>query len=55
MKCVQIVEDTFASEMQRLQGNSLQEKDMEAPRSVVEARSILSRDTTTNHSSYFYV
>ncbi|CAA7035193.1 unnamed protein product [Microthlaspi erraticum] len=50
-----IVEDTFASEMQRLQGNSLQEKDMEAPRSVIEARSILSRDTTTNHSSYFYV
>ncbi|CAN8265714.1 unnamed protein product [Cochlearia groenlandica] len=49
-----IVEDTFASEMQRLQGNSLQEKDMEAPRSVIEARSILSRDTT-NHSSYFYV
>ncbi|CAG7872448.1 unnamed protein product [Brassica rapa] len=48
-----IVEDTFASEMQRLQGNSLQEKDMEAPRSVIEARSILSRDTT-NHSSYFY-
>lgn len=54
IKCVQIVEDTFASEMQRLQGNSLQEKDMEAPRSVIEARSILSRDTT-NHSSYFYV
>ncbi|CAH2044804.1 unnamed protein product, partial [Thlaspi arvense] len=49
-----IVEDTFASEMQRLQGNSLQEKDMEAPRSVIEARSILSRDNT-NHSSYFYV
>ncbi|KAL1219602.1 hypothetical protein V5N11_009729 [Cardamine amara subsp. amara] len=49
-----IVEDTFASEMQRLQGNSLQEKDMEPPRSVIEARSILSRDNT-NHSSYFYV
>ncbi|EOA14637.1 hypothetical protein CARUB_v10027895mg [Capsella rubella] len=50
-----IVEDTFASEMQRLQGNSLQEKDMEPPRSVIEARSILSRDNNTNHSSYFYV
>ncbi|XP_010442250.1 PREDICTED: uncharacterized protein LOC104725316 [Camelina sativa] len=50
-----IVEDTFASEMQRLQGNSLQEKDMEPPRSVIEARSILSRHNNTNHSSYFYV
>jgi hypothetical protein len=50
-----IIEDTFASEMQRLQGNSLQEKDMEAPRSVIEARSILSRDNNANHSSYFYV
>nr|VDC68299.1 unnamed protein product [Brassica rapa] len=33
-----IVEDTFASEMQRLQGNSLQEKDMEAPRSMKDHR-----------------
>ncbi|KAK7843693.1 hypothetical protein CFP56_012046 [Quercus suber] len=40
-----ILDDTFASQMQRLQGNSLQEKDLEPPRSVIEARSILCRDT----------
>ncbi|KAK2647676.1 hypothetical protein Ddye_015165 [Dipteronia dyeriana] len=52
-----ILDDTFASHMQRLQGNSLQEKDLEPPRSVVEARSILCKDTTnaTDTSSYFYV
>ncbi|KAG5064865.1 hypothetical protein JHK85_006048 [Glycine max] len=36
-----ILDDTFASQMQRLRGNSLQEKDIEPPRSVIEARSIL--------------
>ncbi|XP_010552075.1 PREDICTED: uncharacterized protein LOC104822527 [Tarenaya hassleriana] len=53
-----ILDDTFASEMQRLKGNSLQEKDVEPPRSVVEARSILCRDTTNSahhSSSFFYV
>ncbi|XVF31964.1 hypothetical protein REPUB_Repub17cG0040800 [Reevesia pubescens] len=52
-----IVDDTFASQMQRLQGNLLQEKDIEPPRSVIEARSILCRDTasTTDPSTYFYV
>ncbi|XP_050204995.1 uncharacterized protein LOC126655039 [Mercurialis annua] len=52
-----ILDDTFASEMQRLLGNSLQEKDIEAPRSVIEARSILCRDTanTSDTSTYFYV
>ncbi|KAJ0052673.1 hypothetical protein Pint_01782 [Pistacia integerrima] len=52
-----ILDDTFASHMQRLQGNSLQEKDLEPPRSVVEARSILCRDAanTTDTSSYYYV
>lgn len=54
---VQILDDTFASHMQRLQGNALQEKDLEPPRSVIEARSILCKDTTsaTDTSSYFYV
>ncbi|GAB4859291.1 hypothetical protein Ancab_010753 [Ancistrocladus abbreviatus] len=51
-----ILDDTFASQMQRLQGNALQEKDLEPPRSVIEARSILCRDTTngTDQSTYFY-
>ncbi|XP_037494185.1 uncharacterized protein LOC105643473 [Jatropha curcas] len=52
-----ILDDTFASQMQRLLGNSLQEKDIEPPRSVIEARSILCRDTAnaTDTSTYFYV
>lgn len=54
---IQIVDDVYASEMQRLLGNALQEKDLEPPRSITEARSILSRDHTTNRmdsSSYIY-
>ncbi|KAF9589946.1 hypothetical protein IFM89_029562 [Coptis chinensis] len=43
-----ILDDTFASQMQKLQGNALQEKDVHPPRSVVEARSILCRDNTQN-------
>lgn len=52
----QIVDDTYASQMQRLLGNALHEKDLEAPRSITEARSILSRDTTNriDSSSYIY-
>ncbi|XP_004305865.1 PREDICTED: uncharacterized protein LOC101301517 [Fragaria vesca subsp. vesca] len=52
-----ILDDTFASQMQRLQGNALQEKDIEPPRSVIEARSILCRDTpnAADASTYFYV
>ncbi|KAL1560530.1 hypothetical protein AAHA92_10730 [Salvia divinorum] len=51
-----IVDDTYASQMQRLLGNALHEKDLEAPRSITEARSILSRDTTNriDSSSYIY-
>ncbi|KDO51061.1 hypothetical protein CISIN_1g041730mg [Citrus sinensis] len=52
-----ILDDTFASHMQRLQGNSLQERDLDPPRSVVEARSILCRDAanSTDTSSYYFV
>ncbi|KAG5545886.1 hypothetical protein RHGRI_018143 [Rhododendron griersonianum] len=52
-----ILDDTFASQMQRLQGNSLQDKDLEPPRSIIEARSILCRDTTNarDSSSYLYI
>ncbi|KAA8526659.1 hypothetical protein F0562_008138 [Nyssa sinensis] len=51
-----ILDDSFASEMQRLQGNALQEKDIEPPRSIIEARSILCRDTTNaaDTSTYLY-
>ncbi|XP_065876631.1 uncharacterized protein [Euphorbia lathyris] len=51
-----ILDDTFASQMQRLLGNSLQEKDLEPPRSVIEARSILCRDSANaaDTSTYFY-
>lgn len=54
---LQILDDTFASQMQRLQGNSLQDKDLEPPRSIIEARSILCRDTTnaTDSSTYLYI
>lgn len=53
--CMQILDDTFASQMQRLQGNAMQEKDLEPPRSVMEVRSILCKDAP-NHkdSNYFY-
>ncbi|RWW46302.1 hypothetical protein BHE74_00047782 [Ensete ventricosum] len=37
----QILDDLFASEMQKLLGNSLQDKDLDPPRAVIEARSIL--------------
>ncbi|XP_042067514.1 uncharacterized protein LOC121810862 isoform X1 [Salvia splendens] len=50
-----IVDDTYASQMQRLLGNALHEKDLEAPRSITEARSILSRDTTNRIDSSAYI
>ncbi|KAF3773363.1 hypothetical protein EJ110_NYTH55496 [Nymphaea thermarum] len=54
-KASRILDDTFASQMQRLQGNAMQEKDLEPPRSVMEVRSILCKDAP-NHkdSNYFY-
>ncbi|KAJ0988181.1 hypothetical protein J5N97_006537 [Dioscorea zingiberensis] len=36
-----ILDDLFASELQTLLGNSIQDKDLDPPRSVIEARSIL--------------
>ncbi|RAL51189.1 hypothetical protein DM860_018215 [Cuscuta australis] len=50
-----ILDDIFASQMQRLQGNTLQEKDLEPPRSITEARSILCRDTTNGPESSNYL
>jgi hypothetical protein len=36
-----ILDDVFASEMQKHLGNSLQDRDLDPPQSVVDARSIL--------------
>ncbi|KAL2459429.1 hypothetical protein Fot_54678 [Forsythia ovata] len=41
---VSILDDTFASQMQQLLGNSLKEKDLEPPRSIIEVRSVLCKD-----------
>ncbi|CAN4104391.1 unnamed protein product [Withania somnifera] len=51
-----VLDDIFASQMQRLQGNALLEKDIEPPRSIVEARAILCRDTSNcpDSSNYLY-
>ncbi|XP_059282074.1 uncharacterized protein LOC132035924 isoform X2 [Lycium ferocissimum] len=51
-----VLDDIFASQMQRLQGNALQEKDIEPPRSIVEARAILCRDNSNcaDSSNYLY-
>eukprot|EP00250_Pteridium_aquilinum_P008976 c18351_g1_i1 orf=647-4504(+) len=51
-----ILDDIFASQMQKLQGHTLQEKDLDPPRSVMEARSMLSRDAPNclDSSNYLY-
>ncbi|XP_023524025.1 uncharacterized protein LOC111788085 isoform X1 [Cucurbita pepo subsp. pepo] len=41
---VSVLDDTFASQMQQLLGNSLQEKDLEPPTSITEVRSMLCKD-----------
>lgn len=52
---VTILDDTFASQMQQLLGNTVQEKDLEPPRSVMEVRSILCKDAPNpKDNSYYY-
>ncbi|XP_015874207.3 uncharacterized protein LOC107411178 [Ziziphus jujuba] len=52
---VSILDDSFASEMQQLLGNVLQEKDLEPPRSILEVRSMLCKDASNNKdNTYFY-
>ncbi|KAL0381664.1 UNVERIFIED_CONTAM: hypothetical protein Sangu_0230700 [Sesamum angustifolium] len=41
---VTVLDDTFASQMQQLLGNALQEKDVEPPRCILEVRSMLCKD-----------
>ncbi|KAL3514254.1 hypothetical protein ACH5RR_026971 [Cinchona calisaya] len=53
---VSVLDDTFASQIQQLLGNSLQDKDLEHPRSIVEVRSMLCKDAPSNkggNSFYF--
>lgn len=53
---MQVLDDTFASQMQQLLGNVIQEKDMEAPRCIMEVRSMLCKDAAPNHkdNSFYY-
>ncbi|KAH0871115.1 hypothetical protein HID58_078137 [Brassica napus] len=50
---VSMLDDTFAAEMQKLLGDSLREQDLEPPRSIVELRWILCKDTTVNKGKSF--
>ncbi|XP_057725923.1 uncharacterized protein LOC130941436 [Arachis stenosperma] len=51
---VSVLDDTFASQMQQLLGNALQEKDLEAPRSIMEVRSMLCKDAPNHKDNTFY-
>lgn len=51
---LQILDDTFASQMQQLLGNALQEKDLEPPRCIMEVRSILCKDGPDYKDNTFY-
>ncbi|XP_057973118.1 uncharacterized protein LOC131161393 isoform X2 [Malania oleifera] len=51
---VAILDDTLASQMQRLLGNALQDKDLEPPRSIMEVRSMLCKDTSNRKDNTFY-
>ncbi|XP_065876247.1 uncharacterized protein [Euphorbia lathyris] len=49
-----ILDDIFASQMQQLLGNALQEKDLEPPRSIMEARSVLCEDSINDQDKNYY-
>ncbi|KAL9264202.1 hypothetical protein AKJ16_DCAP12869 [Drosera capensis] len=51
---VSILDDTFASQMQQLLGNTLQDKDIEPPRSITEVRSMLCKESQTHKDNSFY-
>ncbi|OAY66910.1 hypothetical protein ACMD2_14233, partial [Ananas comosus] len=51
---VGVLDDTFASQLQQLLGNALQEKDLEPPRSIKEARSVLCKDAPIENDSAFF-
>ncbi|CAH9139344.1 unnamed protein product [Cuscuta epithymum] len=51
---VTILEDIFASHMQKLLGNALLEKDMEPPRSILEVRSMLCKNAVNDQDNDFF-
>ncbi|KAK9136123.1 hypothetical protein Syun_015453 [Stephania yunnanensis] len=51
---VKILDETFASRMQQLLGNAIQDKDMEPPRSIIEVRSMLCEDIRNRKDSNYY-
>ncbi|KAI4328142.1 hypothetical protein L6164_020524 [Bauhinia variegata] len=50
---VSILDEIFTSEMQQLLGNTLQEKDLEPPRFVMEVDCMLSKDAASYKDKYF--
>ncbi|KAJ4828822.1 hypothetical protein Tsubulata_041098 [Turnera subulata] len=51
---VSILDDTFASRMQHLLGNSLPNKDLEPPTSILELHSVLRKDSVNNQDNNYY-
>ncbi|XP_057470363.1 uncharacterized protein LOC130759232 [Actinidia eriantha] len=51
---VSILDDTFASQMQQLLGNALQEKDLEPPKTIIEVQSVLCRDAPSYKGNTYY-
>ena len=51
---VTIINDAFASQMQQLFGNAVQEKDLWPLKSIIEVRSVLRKDTLDHKDNTFY-
>ncbi|GER27315.1 DNA repair protein RAD50 [Striga asiatica] len=51
---VNVLDDTFASQMQHVLGNGMQEKDLEPPRSIMEVQSMLCKDTVNQKDNNYY-
>ena len=51
---VTIINDAFASQMQQLFGNVVQEKDLGPLRPIMELRSVLRKDPLDHKDSTFY-
>lgn len=49
-----VLDETFASQIQQLLGNSVQEKDLEPPRSILEAHSMLCKDSVSSKEGIYY-
>ncbi|XP_052190271.1 uncharacterized protein LOC127799978 isoform X2 [Diospyros lotus] len=51
---VSVLDDTFASQMQQLLGNALQEKDLQPPKTIMEVRSMLCKDAQNHKGNTYY-